>query len=91
MSLSSTTIEVKWDSPLYESRNGIIREYICWITATQPWVNISETRTLNSTKIIFTELIPHTTYNIRVQAVTILPGPYSASIPTTTLQAGNYY
>jgi len=87
-SVTSTAINVSWLPPAPESSNGIIRHYTCWIRAWQPWMNISQVLDVNSTALTLTGLIPHTAYYIQVRAVTILPGPYSASMPIATLEAG---
>lgn len=87
--LSSDVINVQWEAPPLERRNGIIRRYSCVVTASQPWVNVSSMLQTNATEVNLTELIPYTTYHIRVNAITIVPGPYSISRPCTTLEAGN--
>ena len=85
---SSTSLQLNWDPPSYEHRNGIIRWYSISILAEQPWVNYTEVWMANGTELNITELTPFITYQLRVCAHTILPGPFSSSYSVTTLESG---
>jgi len=90
IAISSTAIALSWRAPLFEDRNGVIRNYI---------VNVTELETLNEfsqatthLEIVLSTLHPHYTYECAVFAVTIGPGPGGAANVTTleegTLQYG---
>ena len=59
------------------------------VTASQSWIDISIVLETNRTEVNITELKPYTMYHTRVNAETIIPGPYSVGQTFTTLEAGN--
>lgn len=82
----STTIVFTWSPPGADLQNGVIREYR---------VQVQEIETGNfslytsfSTSIEISSLHPDYTYDIRVAAVTIAIGPYSAIVNITTPEDG---
>lgn len=85
---SSTSIFINWSPPTYGARNGIIQHYSVCISAEQPWVEYSDMLISNETELHVQDLTPYITYQIRVNAHTILPGPFSNSYSITTLEAG---
>ena len=73
---SSSTLTLSWEPPSIESQNGIIRQYVVYITE-----NETDTTThhySNTTQLIISGLHPFYTYKCTVAAETIGVGPFSA-------------
>ena len=87
IALSSTSIQLQWESPPDEHHNGEIDTYTILCTE----VNTEGTLTQHSThttSITIDGLHPFYTYNCNVSAVTVAHGPFSAVVSTTTEEAG---
>ena len=92
--VSSTVLQIEWDPPRFEDRNGIIREYIINITEIntgnswqQARGNGTETGDFwhqtvgNNTVTTFIDsLHPFYLYSFSIAARTIALGPFSASV-----------
>ena len=73
---SSSTLTLCWEPPSIESQNGIIWQYVVYITE-----NETDTTThhySNTTQLIISGLHPFYTYKCAVAAETIGVGPFSA-------------
>ena len=85
--MDSTTVYLAWEPPPSDTTNGIIREYIIHVSVpTDTTDNFMEVS--NATFHTLSNLHPFYTYEIKVAAVTIGPGPYSNASIVTTPQDG---
>ena len=87
--VTSITITLTWSPPRDDLHNGIIRHYLINILE----VNTSAAYTLRTqahTSLTIGVLHPFYTYELSVQAVTVLPGPASPTITVVTLQDGKH-
>nr|XP_050858263.1 tyrosine-protein phosphatase Lar isoform X10 [Vespula vulgaris] len=85
--LSSSTMVIQWDEP--ETPNGQVTGYKVYYTMdpNQPMASWQFQMVDNSQLTTLSDLIPHTIYTIRVQALTSVgPGPLSAPIQIKTQQ-----
>ena len=85
--ISSTSIKLLWDPPIPQDQNGIIQAYNITLTEAETGrlLNFQEEVTLSFLVVNF--LHPYYTYQCRISAVTIGPGP-AAYINVTTHQDG---
>lgn len=80
-------MNVSWQPPLSQ-QNGLIRMYLLNVSVADSGV-ITQHR-VNDTSVLLDELVPYTTYNIQVAAVTVTLGPYSTNTYSVTPEAGNF-
>jgi len=82
--VTSTTIELMWDTIAPENRNGIVRHYLVSVLE----VETSEMNnfTAVSTQVNISNRHPYYTYTCSVAAVTNKVGPFSQSISVITPQ-----
>ena len=89
--VSSTVVQIEWDPPRYEDRNGIIREYIINITdinTGNSWqqaigndtVTGEQTAGNNTVTTFIDTLHPFYSYSFSIAARTIALGPFTASV-----------
>lgn len=78
ISKTSNSLELNWQPPPSNERNGIIRLYS--ILLQEQETNQSLEFTANSSNITIQSLHPFYVYTSKVRAETILPGPYSESV-----------
>ena len=85
--ISSTSIKLLWDPPIPQDQNGIIQAYNITLTEAETGrlLNFQEEVTLSF--LVVNVLHPYYTYQCRISAVTIGPGP-AAYINVTTHQDG---
>ena len=83
--LSSTSVQLSWDLPLPEYRNGIVRQYIVHVELPVGEI-LSYTTSSNSYTI--SGLRPYTTYFFSVAAITIGEGPATERIVAQTVTDG---
>ena len=76
--MTATSLTLIWQPPSFESRNGVIQQYIIEVLE----VNSGRilTTTSNTTDITVGNLHPFYSYTCRVAAETIQVGPYSPPI-----------
>ena len=84
--LSSTSVQLSWDLPLPEHRNGIVRQYTVHVELP---VGEILTYMTSSTSYAVSSLRPYTTYFFSVAAVTIGAGPTTERIVAQTTTDGN--
>lgn len=86
--LSSTSVQLSWEPPLPEERNGIIRQY-----TVRAEIAVGEflSSTTRSTHYTVAGLNPFTTYFFSVAAITIGEGPITERIVAQTLTAGMFH
>ena len=79
--VTATLLSLTWQPPAFESRNGIIQQYVIEMVE----VNTGRVLTTisNTTDITVGNLHPFYTYKCRIAAETVQVGPYS---PTVTIQ-----
>jgi hypothetical protein len=83
--LSSTSVQLSWDLPLPEYRNGIVRQYIIHVQL--PVGEILSYAT-SSNSYAISGLRPYTTYFFSVAAVTVGEGPTTERIVAQTVTDG---
>ncbi len=83
--LSSTSVQLSWDLPLPEYRNGIVRQYIIHVQL--PVGEILSYAT-SSNSYAVSGLRPYTTYFFSVAAVTVGEGPTTERIVAQTITDG---
>ena len=83
--LSSTSIQLSWDPPLSEERNGIVRQYIVHVELPVGEI-LSYTTSSNSYAV--SGLRPYTTYFFSVAALTVGAGPPTERIVAQTITDG---
>ena len=76
--ITSTSLSLSWDPPLYDQQNGNIRYYVVTLTD----VALGSSRTLNviATSFTISDLRPFFVYNVSVAAHTINLGPQSGQL-----------
>lgn len=84
------SIELVWQPPLLQSRNGIIRQYSIDYYVSETRESVVKQLFDNSTSTVITDLHPYYTYSFKVAAVTIGAGPQSLEVTTQTLESGKY-
>ena len=75
-SITSNSISLVWDSPLFDEANGIIRKYV--MMAIENETGRVYTDTNDTTRGTLTTLHPYYTYSCAVAAETVSLGPYSS-------------
>ena len=89
MAASSTSITLRWEAPLADLQNGIIRSYhISVVELETGRVRLFTTSSVDRLLIV-NLLHPFYTYNCTIAAYTIGPGP-SISVSVQTLPEGTY-
>ena len=78
------SINVSW-SPPHSEQNGVIRQYLVELSKSDMTIVFYNSST---TSMALTELESHSTYLIRVAAVTIAAGPYSDTVHAFTPETG---
>ena len=84
--VTSTTIELMWDTIAPENRNGIVHHYL--ISVVEVETSEMNNYTAVSTQVNISSLHPYYTYTCSVAAVTNKVGPFSQSISIVTPQEG---
>ena len=80
------SLEIHWDPPIPEDRNGNIIGYEYDITEQNGWNDVDTVE--SSTMKVFGELTPYTNYTVRIAAMTLAgTGPYSDPIVARTREA----
>ena len=86
--VNSRTLNLTWQLPLPEHRNGIIRRYTVIVEEMETGsINLYVTDELH---IIIDELHPFYTYNCSVAAQTIGLGPFSTEVVIRMPEDGKY-
>lgn len=86
----SRSVALSWLAPRSDRQNGVIRHYVI-----QAYENITG-NILNyqtpsdQTSFIVRALHPFYTYTMRIQAVTVSPGPFSIALTVSTMEDGKY-
>lgn len=86
--VTSTSISLSWNPPLFKDQNGFIREYyiaVC-IVQSEPCYGV----TSNDTSFTLVDLHPYYSYNLSIAAVTVGIGPLSESQHVTCLEEGKW-
>ena len=87
--ITSNSISISWTAPDPSQRNGIIRRYFIYLTAKDhSFTTITYSTSASSTSYNLTDLNPYTSYQIKVAAITISPGPNSTAETIRTGEAG---
>ena len=86
VTVSSTVIEITWNSLPFENRNGIVRYYTIRVNELQTGLIIQTNSTTESLSL--GNLHPAYTYTVSVAAVTIERGPFSSTVTTDTDEDG---
>ena len=81
-----STLILRWQPPLFEERNGIVRLYA--INVTELESEIVEQRVIIDQTITITSLHPYYVYRYSVAAQTIALGPFSESTLIQMPEAG---
>ncbi len=79
------TFNVSWSLPRSQ-QNGVLRSYT--VSLTDAASEMVHQYRSNSTSIMIRELVPYSTYSIRVAAVTVATGPLSEIVYADTPEAG---
>ena len=85
--LTSSAIYISWHPPLYNRRNGIIRNYIVNLSSVKSGYNA--TYVVYSEEIVISGLDPFSMYSVRVASENSVGiGPYSRYEHVQTLEDG---
>ena len=82
--LNSTAIEVQWNLPLSNLRNGFIRGYKFFVQRENQEEKTYDIRSSRTTKVILFRLDPGTAYIVSVLAYTVGDGPRSIHLMVIT-------
>lgn len=86
----SQSVELSWNPPLHEERNGIITGYD--IVVTRRGTDFQFLLTSTVTMVTLNQLDPFTTYTVMVVASTSVgAGPPTSQLSFTTAEDGNNY
>ena len=88
VALSSESIYLSWDPPLFSEQNGQIQHYIINITELDTGNNFIQLAIATNTEFTFYSLHPHYTYAFTIAAVTVDVGPTSNSVTVMTEEDG---
>jgi len=86
INVSSSGFTLLWNAPPPEDHNGIIRHYAIHITEVNTGMEYPLRSPVTQKAVDF--LHPYYNYTCAVAAVTIQPGPFSATINVMTSQDG---
>ncbi len=86
VAVTTRSIQVTWEAPLADERNGIIQHYLVMVMVQQTRASFSINST--STSVTIPNLHPAYDYAIEVAAVTVRVGPYSSALSITTPDDG---
>lgn len=87
--VNSTALSLTWDPPVFEERNGAIREYS--ISMMELETNTSFQFLSLATELNVFDLHPYYTYSFQVAAVTVGIGPSSAVLHFQLPQDGMFF
>ena len=76
--VTASSLTLTWQPPPFESRNGVIRQYIVQIEEVSTGRMLTETS--NMTDVTIDNLHPFYSYRCRIAAETIQVGPYTTPI-----------
>ena len=86
--MNSSALQLTWEPPAPEQRNGIIRGYLINATA---WESGEYYEWMSDTmSLVISSLHPHYHYNLSVAANTIGLGPFSDNYTVLMPQDGKY-
>jgi receptor-type tyrosine-protein phosphatase Q len=77
LNVTSNSIYLSWTAPDPSQQNGVIWRYLIYLTAND--YSITYSTSTSSTTYNLTDLNPYTSYQVKVAAVTISPGPNSTA------------
>ena len=82
---------IKWNNPRMEHQNGIIRNFIIYVTPREDWLE-STKYTTPSPQLQYTinDLHPFCIYTVTVTAVTTVAGPNSTDVDIQTMEDSSY-
>jgi len=86
--ITSTSLSLSWDPPLYDQQNGNIRYYV--VTLTEVALGSSRTLNVNATSFTVSNLRPFFVYNVSVAAYTVGLGPQSDQLTVQLPPARKY-
>ena len=87
---TSTTLDLEWEPPLRQHRNGIIIRYSLQIRNVATG-NVSVLNNIHSTNTTVRQLLPYTTYEYQIAAYTSVGrGPFTSPLSIQTNQDGKY-
>ena len=87
--VTATSLTLTWQPPSFESRNGVIQQYIIQIEEVNSGRML--TATSNTTDVIIDDLHPFYSYSCRIAAETIQVGPYTTPILVQLDEDGKKY
>ena len=76
--VTATSLTLTWQPPSFESRNGVIQQYIIQIEEVDSGRML--TATSNTTEVSVDNLHPFYSYSCRIAAETVQVGPYTTPI-----------
>ena len=82
----SRSVVLSWLAPRSDRQNGIIRHYILEAYENDTGNTLTYQTPSDQTRFVVNNLHPFYTYTIRVQAVTVSPGPPSLSLIVNTME-----
>ena len=82
----SRSVDLAWVAPRGDRQNGVIRYYMIEVYENDTGMVIPYQTLSDQTSFTVSSLHPFYTYSIRIQAVTVSPGPLSTTITVNTLQ-----
>ena len=87
--VSSTLLNVRWDSVQGQYQNGIIIAYEVLYEPQETFAKSGSTNTTDMS-VVLSNLQEYVIYNVYVRAYTSAgPGPFSAEVTVQTLEDGN--
>ena len=86
--ITSTTLDISWNSLQPEDENGIVRSYIINVTIADNGLNFEVTAYTNS--VFLNDLHPYYTYMVSIAAFTVELGPFSIVTSYKTNEDGKF-
>jgi len=80
------SLQISWNPPLRERHNGIIRHYQIEAYENATGSVLTYQTPSDGISLLITNLHPFYVYTVRIQAVTVGPGPLSESLTVTTAE-----
>ena len=88
--VNSSALQLTWEPPAPEQRNGIIRGYLINATALESGEHF-QWMSSNAMPLVVSGLHPYYTYSLIITAVSIGPGQFSDVQSVVMPEDGNYF
>lgn len=86
--IMSRSVALSWATPRSDRQNGVIRHYLIEAYENVTGNTLTYPTPSDQTSLVISNLHPFYVYTIRIQAVTVSPGPLSEPLTVNTMEDG---